>query len=61
MKKDRLNDLLPVSIDEGYVECKFRESRDEKGRLTLKRGADRRALIKGLPVCNTESKKEEKF
>ncbi len=61
VKKDRLNDLHPASVKEGYVECKFRESRDEKGQLTLKRDKDRVAVIKNLPVFNTETNKEEKL
>jgi len=59
VRKDRLNDLGAVKIEEGYVESKFRESRDEAGFKTFVRGKDRIALIKKLPVYNTETNKEE--
>jgi hypothetical protein len=59
VRKDRLNDLHAVTIEEGYVPSKFRESRDKKGALTLIREKDRINVIKGLPVFNTETKKLE--
>lgn len=50
-------DVLPVDVpericSEGYVESRFRESRDSAGNLTWLRGADRLKAIRGLPVVN---------
>ena len=48
--------LLPT---DGYVESKFRESRDAKGDLTYLRGVERLEAIKGLPVVNVETGDQE--
>lgn len=53
IKKKLLNDLRPLSAKDGYVESKFRESRNENGSLNFLRGNDRLKSIKGLPVYNT--------
>lgn len=49
------NSLLNASIQEktlkeGFVDSKFRESRDPKGKLTFARGTQRQDIIRGLPV-----------
>jgi len=44
--------LQELSLEEGYVRSKFRESRDATGALTCVTGDDRLALIRGLPVVN---------
>lgn len=58
-----LNDYLkffkPLTAKEGYVESKFRESRDEQGNLTFLRGQDRLKLIEGMPVYNTRTNQLE--
>ncbi len=51
-KVGRLNTLTP---SEGYVESKFREGRDEQGRLTLLSGQKRLEVMRGLPVINTRT------
>ncbi|WP_254639965.1 hypothetical protein [Chitinophaga sp. GbtcB8] len=52
VKKERLGSLVPRSVEEGYVQSKFRESRDVNGNLTYLSGKSRYNLIKGLPVYN---------
>ena len=44
-----------VSLEDGYVESKFRESRDHDGMLNFAQGEDRLKIIKGLPVINTKN------
>lgn len=50
-----------LSLQEGYVESKFRESRDTRGKLTFIRGSERLLQIKNLPVYNTKTDKIEKL
>jgi len=59
IKKDHLNGLKELTIDEGYVESLARESRDREGKLTFVGGADRLKLISGLPVVNVVSGETE--
>jgi hypothetical protein len=57
---DYLNDKFrPVALREGFVNSKYRESRNEIGELTFLDELSRKNLIKGLKVFNTELKKEE--
>lgn len=54
--KRKYAELVPeVSISEGFVESRFRESRDVDGTLTFISGARRIELIRGLPVVNVKS------
>ena len=46
--------VVTVSVEQGYVESRFRESRDERGRLTYLRGAARRQMIAGMPVYDID-------
>lgn len=39
----------------GYVESRYRESRDAAGRLTFVSGGERRKLIAGMPVLDLET------
>lgn len=53
VRTDKLNDLVkPVSLEDGFIESKLRESRNEKGELTYLTGNKRYELIKGMPVFN---------
>lgn len=61
VKNDRLKNLKPISIKEGYVESKYRESRDKKGKLTYLRAEERLNAIKGMDVFNVETNKIEKI
>jgi hypothetical protein len=54
VRRDRLNEeVKEVCLEAGFVTSKYRESRDEEGRLTFVGGSDRLELIRGLPVVNT--------
>lgn len=55
VRLDRLGNLKPVDVETGYVESRFRESRDAKGRLTHLSSADRRRAIGELPVLDLEA------
>jgi hypothetical protein len=56
VRKDRLNDTVrATSLESGYVMSMFRESRDTRGNLTYLNGTDRIALIRGMPVYNTDT------
>jgi hypothetical protein len=46
--------IVALSPEQGYVESRFRESRDEQGRLTYLGGAARRQTIAGMPVYDIE-------
>jgi hypothetical protein len=46
--------IVAVTPEQGYVESRFRESRDERGRLTFLGGTARRQMITGLPVYDVE-------
>lgn len=55
VRKDRVGTLRPLTSQEGYVKSKFREHRDEEGRLTFLSGDAAIETIRGLPVYNTRS------
>jgi len=46
--------VVALTPEQGYVESRFRESRDERGRLTYLDGAARRLMIAGMPVYDVE-------
>ena len=46
--------IVAITAEQGYVESRFRESRDEQGRLTYVGGAARRRMIAGMPVYDVE-------
>ena len=55
VRKDKVGDLPFLSIQKGYTESKFRESRDEQGSLTYLSGSNRLKMIKEMKVYNIES------
>lgn len=57
VRKDRMGKLQALKPSEGYVESRFRESRDETGRLTHLSGSDRIALIIDMPVYDVDSQR----
>lgn len=61
VKEEAIKDLKALNAEKGYVESKFRESRDEAGNLTFLRSSDRLKEIKGMNVHNTRSNKIEKL
>jgi len=52
VKASRAANLVALTPEQGYVESRFRESRDEQGRLSFVGGADRFALIADTTVVN---------
>ena len=56
IRNDKLKSLKKIECYEGYVESKFRESRDLNGTLTFKCGANRLKEIEGMKVYNTRTK-----
>lgn len=46
--------IVAVTPEQGYVESRFRESRDRHGQLTHLGGAARRQMIAGMPVYDVE-------
>lgn len=61
IKNEYLKDIKPLTVEEGYVLSRFREARDEDGKLNYYRGENRLNIIKGLPIFNTRSNKIEKL
>lgn len=61
VKNEKIGRLQPLTAAQGYVESKFRESRDKNGQLDFKRGAERIEVIRGLPVYNTRTNETEKI
>lgn len=60
IRNDKLNDhVRPVSLENGFVLSKFRESRDKEGRLTYLTGDARIDAIKGMPVYNIHTNQIE--
>lgn len=60
IRKDKINSKIKeVSLEEGYVKSKFRESRDRDGKLNFLDKVQAYNEIKGLPIYNTHTKKEE--
>lgn len=60
IRDDKMNDGLPkVNLEDGYVESKFRESRDIDGKLSYLNKEESIDLIKGLTVFNTQTKLNE--
>lgn len=51
--------LPELSCEQGFMDAKFRESRDPQGNLTYLGGTDRLKEIKGLQVWNVEEQKME--
>lgn len=62
VRNDKLNhNIKALSVEQGYVPSKYRESRDRHGNLTYLQGRDRLAAIKGMPVFNVKTEKMEKL
>ncbi len=62
VRNDKLNNNVKVvSIDDGFVEEKFRQSRDKDGNLTFISGEEKANILLGLEVVNTVTNKIEKF
>lgn len=56
VRRNRLAGLRELTAREAYVESRFRESRDQSGRLTFLSGAARLEVIRELPLCVVDRK-----
>lgn len=59
VKQEKLNGIPELSVEEGYVYSRFRESRNQDGQMSFLDGPERSALLEGLPVINTLTNTEE--
>lgn len=57
VRVNNLGKLKPLSVDEGYVESRFRESRGKAGELTYLSGNDRLREIHELSLHDVEANK----
>ena len=56
VRRDKLNSKVrEISLQDGFVESRYRESKDRQGNLTYLSGSARLGLIRGLPVYNVSS------
>jgi hypothetical protein len=62
VRNDKLNkNIKTVSLADGFVQSKYRESRDKNGLLTYLSKKDAKNLLKGIKVFNTELNRDELF
>ena len=62
IRNDKINDVIkPVTLKDGYIESKFRESRNKEGKLTLLNKKECMNLLNGIKVYNTENNQIENF
>lgn len=59
--KQEIEVFKELTVEEGFVESKYRESRDKNGKLTYLRGAERVNAIQGLAVINVETNEIERL
>lgn len=57
IKKEKAKELKALTVEEGYVESMFRESRAQDGRLNFTSGSKRIKLIEDMPVVDVEKNK----
>ena len=55
VKKEQLGDLKTFGPEDGYVESRFRESRDGSGQLSFLSGPQRRQAIAEMPLVDVET------
>lgn len=62
VRRDKLNERIKeVSLEDGFVTSKYRESRNEAGELTYAAGGGRKEIIRGMPVHNVMTGLAEEF
>ena len=54
VRRDRLGPVPSVTVEEGYVFSRFRESRNAKGKLTYLSEGARLREIADMPICDVE-------
>jgi len=55
VRNDKLKDLKVKTVEEGYVNAQFAESRSPNKELSFLRDGDRLSLLKGMQVFNTRT------
>lgn len=55
VRKDKMADLKPLTPQQGFIESKFRESRDADGQLTFISGSERAEVIRHLPLTDVKT------
>lgn len=58
-KKEKLNGLPALTVKEGFIVARLRESRNQTDQLTFLGEKARREIILGLPVINVKPGKQE--
>jgi hypothetical protein len=58
VRRDRVGKIPVKTVEDGYVESKFRESRDENGNLNFLRGQQRLKSIQDMPLVDVESDRQ---
>lgn len=61
VKQDKIGRIRPCTVQEGYVESRFRDSRDTDGSLTFVARGERLKLIEDMPVYDLEKKRLAKI
>lgn len=62
VRNDKLNNVVTAQdINQGFVDSKYRESRDHNGRLSFLSKQQAKSLIQGSTVFNTRIKENELF
>ena len=59
VRNDKIGDLPTPSIEEAFVKAKFRESRDQAGKLTYLPYEKRMEALKGMKVVNVKTNELE--
>lgn len=59
VKKNKMKNLIPKTAKEGYVEAKFRESKDVNGNFDYLSGEAKLKAIKGMKIFNTRTNQIE--
>lgn len=57
VRRDKIGKIPTPTVEEGYVESRFRESRDREGRLTFLAGEARRRAVGDLQVFDVEEER----
>lgn len=61
VQNSHLKNLKVQSVESGFKNSKFRESRDKSGKLSFKTGSERLEAIRGLEVLNMHTNRIEKI
>ncbi len=55
VRNDKMKDLQSLTTEQGYIQSRFRESRDQNGDLTFTSAEKRIELLRGIKVINVET------